>query len=58
MMNGHLRRLQRIEQIRKELDKTGIENGLTDEKTLQLSEELDVLITEMAREQVNKQSNI
>lgn len=57
-MNGHLRRLQRIEQIRKELDKTGIENGLTDEKTLQLSEELDVLITEMAREQVNKQLNI
>lgn len=50
-------RLREIEQIRKALHKTGLENGLTHKKTLQLSEELDHLIAELAREQKNKQIN-
>lgn len=53
-MKQNVQRLQQIELIRNELHKLGLENGFTDEKTLSLSQQLDIIITEIAREQKDK----
>lgn len=51
MIKQHVHIHKKIESIRKELHKCGMKNGLTNEKTLMLSKELDNLITEMIRDQ-------
>lgn len=42
----------KIKQIRKELEKSGFEHGLTHQKTIAISKRLDRLITNQTKKQI------
>lgn len=56
-MNRHCHYIKKIESLREELHKSGLENGFTHTSTLSVSKKLDVLVNEYAKLQFGKSVN-
>lgn len=56
-MKNKAKCIQEIRNMRKQMEKSGIENGLTDERTIYISEQLDHIITKCSKHQIKQLTN-
>lgn len=56
-MKNHAKCLQKVNKMRQQLEKCGMKNGFTDEKTVHISKELDLIITKCTKQQIERLHN-